>query len=155
MVVLQIAPVCLCVWADPSQQPSLQVPNLAALPLRTKQHTHARTLTHVRTHTHARTLAHTHTRTQALYSQNFESYHIAWLGVFIEGYPMLMIVLFPLIAISLRNNLLELFFLMKQTCKSKKTIQELEEEPAPVDREKTKLRVAVATLCAALYVAGL
>jgi hypothetical protein len=89
---------------------------------------------------------------QALYSQNFVSYHVQWLGVFTEAYPILMIVLFPLIAISLRSNMLDMFFLIKQTCVTcarRRQVQDTQlATPPPIDKRKTKGRVAVATFCA-------
>ena len=39
------------------------------------------------------------------YNLNFSSYHLKWIGKFIEAYPLLMLMLFPLVAITLRNNI--------------------------------------------------
>ena len=49
---------------------------------------------------------------QKLYSLNFQSYHFTWIGKFIQGYPLLMVCLYPLIAITLRNNLRRLIALV-------------------------------------------
>ena len=49
---------------------------------------------------------------QELYSLNFQSYHFTWIGKFIQGYPLLMVCLYPLISITLRNNLRRLLALL-------------------------------------------
>jgi amino acid permease len=49
---------------------------------------------------------------QQLYSLNFQSYHFTWIGKFIQGYPLLMVCLYPLISITLRNNLRRLLALL-------------------------------------------
>jgi hypothetical protein len=96
-------------------------------------------------------------RRQALYTQNFVNYHVQWLGVFADAYPILMIPLFPLIAISLRNNMLELFFLVKQSCVGCKRRRQVQDThfatPPPIDKRQTKGRVVVATFCAIVCVA--
>jgi len=44
-----------------------------------------------------------------LYNLNFSSYHIPVFAKLLDGYPVLMVALYPLLSITLRNNLLALF----------------------------------------------
>lgn len=81
---------------------------------------------------------------QPLYSNNFESYNVKWLGYFTQGYPILMIVLFPLIAISLRNNLIELYKLMRKLCCKSAAARE------SAAKRKNPALVIIATFLAAL-----
>ena len=84
---------------------------------------------------------------QALYSNDFDSYHGSWLGGFTAGYPILMIVLFPLIAISLRNNLIELYFLMRKSCCTKTAAAKEEDSREP--RTVSKALLIISTFLAA------
>ncbi len=87
-----------------------------------------------------------------MYVQNFANYHVQWLGIFADAYPVLMTPLFPLIAISLRNGMLELFFLTKQSCVACQRRRQVQDDslatPALIDKRQTKGRVAAATFCA-------
>jgi len=55
-----------------------------------------------------------------LYNLNFSSYHIRVLSSFIDTYPLMMVALFPLVGISLRNNLMALYKLLSGKAGSQK-----------------------------------
>ncbi len=54
-------------------------------------------------------------RIMETYNLNFSSYHVKWIGYYIEGYPLLMLMLFPLVAITLRNNTREFVAFLKRS----------------------------------------
>ena len=54
-------------------------------------------------------------RIMETYNLNFSSYHLKWIGYYIEGYPLLMLMLFPLVAITLRNNTREFVAFLKRS----------------------------------------
>jgi hypothetical protein len=45
---------------------------------------------------------------QDMYSTNFETYHVKWVGRFVDTYPVMMVALYPLVCITFRNNVRKL-----------------------------------------------
>lgn len=74
------------------------------------------------------------------YNINFSSYHVKWIGDYIEGYPLLMLMLFPLIAITLRNNVRDFYFLVKRTTSADASLPALriEEEVGETERQRRR-----------------
>ena len=78
-------------------------------------------------------------RIMETYNLNFSSYHLKWIGYYIEGYPLLMLMLFPLVAITLRNNTREFVAFLKRSFGGEGDVETLSEALllGPEDRATT------------------
>ena len=52
---------------------------------------------------------------QVMYSTNFSTYHVKWVGGFVDTYPIMMVALYPLVCITFRNNVRKLYMVISRS----------------------------------------
>lgn len=55
---------------------------------------------------------------QGIYNLNFEKFHYAEIAFFLQVYPVLLVALYPLICITLRNNVMNLVKMFRRPTKT-------------------------------------